>query len=97
MDNLNIQLRAIQRRQAVIRFSPELIVYLSRGRYEILKNELPDDARVVGGYFDQHRNSFCVVVESDTFPNTPIDVALPELPTPHVKRWMDGEVPNGNH
>ncbi len=83
-----MQLRAIQRRQAVIRFSPELIVYLTRGRYEIVKNATPDDVRVAGAYFDQHRNSFCVVVESESFPNTPIDVALPELPMPHVKRWM---------
>lgn len=74
-----------QRRQAVLRVAPELYGVLKAGRFEIIADPLPDDARLVSAGYDPWRNTVVLVFESEAFAPVPVGKVLPELPGPTMR------------
>lgn len=64
--------------------SPEFLVMLSRGRYEVLENELPADAKVVSAGMDGP--DFFLTVESDEFLLVDDSETPPRHPSPIIKQ-----------
>lgn len=78
------------RRLARFRVTPQALMALGRGTFEVIANELPADAVCVGCYHDDSLNVFVVLLESATFPawqpgdtvlevSGPLVRAIPEL------------------
>lgn len=76
----------MERKQARLAMTPELLFAMGSGRLEVISNPLPDDAVMVGAGFDAVAQYFFVVVESATFASVRFGDPLPLLPPPHFRR-----------
>ncbi len=74
------------RRRALLRVTPELLLWMGSGMFEVVANPLPEDAVMTGAFYDGERDTFTLVVESESFaPVTPGDL-LPDLTPPTIRR-----------
>lgn len=62
--------------------SPELIMMLGSGKYEVVENPLPEDIELQSAYYSERERAFCVVMHSEEFePVTGGDIPLVDRPT----------------
>jgi hypothetical protein len=73
------------RRCRVLEVTPELVAHMGIGSYRVVKNNLPSDAEVVGGYWDGSRRMFGVVVSHPSFDEVPRGDKLPIQPSPMIE------------
>lgn len=73
-------------RHAILYYTPELLASMCSGRFEIVANALPDDAKIIKCGYIEFRNLFYLVVESQSFRETAVGQQLPVLPGPQVTR-----------
>lgn len=66
-------------------FTPELLIGLTRGRYEVVENAILDDAKVVSVGYEPQDRCVEIVVESPSLTTEGCDT----LPAPVVRR-LDG-------
>lgn len=65
-----------------INVAPEILLAFTRGKYEVISNPVPLDAKVVGYGFDRIGNCFYLEVESAEFtPDQPF-----QMPSLVIKR-----------
>jgi hypothetical protein len=64
-------------RLAILRMTPELLIWMGSGMFEVVANPLPSDAKIVRAHYDLERDTFAVVVESETFALVPYGTLLP--------------------
>ena len=78
---MNVQMQ----RRAVLNVSGEFLVEMckhgSARHLTVMANALPEDARIVG-YDVDHVGGVRLILESETFPETPPAARLPELEPP---------------
>ncbi len=76
-------------RVARVLFSPELLLGLCRGRYEIVDNPVPADARVVSAGWDIERHAVYITVESEALKMVETFSYVPVLEAPTIRRLDD--------
>jgi hypothetical protein len=76
----------LRQRRAVFYVSPEALMMLTAGTFEVVENGLPGDARFVGANYDYLRNAFAVCVESASFEETPESQMFPVITGPCIRR-----------
>lgn len=70
---------------ARVLFDPELLLRLTRGRYEIVENALPTNTQLRGVTYDYDRGAVSLMVEHPSFPTVAAGGILPILQTPVVR------------
>lgn len=73
-------------RRAVLRCTPEILIWMGSGIFEVVANPLPSDAQIVGAFYDGERHTFAVVVESESFAPVEGGDLLPDLTAPTIRR-----------
>lgn len=71
------------RRLAGLGVTPELLMFMGSGRFEVAVSPLPEDVQFVGGVYDADAHPFIVIVESASFAPVPAG-GMPPLLTPPV-------------
>lgn len=77
---------------ARVLFTPELLIGLTRGRFEVIANAIPSDAVLRGVSYDPERAAVSLVVAHPSFPASDPGDVLPILPAPVVRvlSWKRG-------
>lgn len=73
-------------RLRLIGVTPQLLLSLRPGRFEVVRDPLPEDSRVVRSAYDPVRDLFVSVVESASFEPVAEGAAIPWHEPPHVRR-----------
>lgn len=73
------------RRWARLFVAPELIFALARGRFEVVRNAIPDDATLVRAAYDAERGDFVLIVAHPSFAPIAHADLLPILPPPIIE------------
>lgn len=69
--------------------SPELLVFMTSGKFEVIANGSPDDARISQTTIDPVTGDICLFVESKQFENLPSGAIPPIMEPPQIRRWME--------
>ena len=75
-----------KRAAMLLKVTPEFIVRLCRGKYEITGNPVPLDAAIRACGYDQDRHCFVITLEHSTFEETTEGLPLPILSSPTIHR-----------
>ncbi|HEX8288042.1 MAG TPA: hypothetical protein VF556_08605 [Pyrinomonadaceae bacterium] len=67
------------------RISPELLLGIGTGKFEVVENSLPRDAEFVTASYDEFTKSICVVVSSETYPSIKNDY-IPDCEPPIIQK-----------
>jgi len=67
-------------------FAPELLAHLACGRFEIVSNEVPETARVIGAYYDGGLNCFIVLLHDPSWQSVVPGNEIPIHPSPVIRR-----------
>lgn len=73
-------------RRALLHVTPDAFVHMASGRFNVVANVLPRDARIVGAFFNSQRYAFGVVIESEEFEPIREGELMPDLPPPFITR-----------
>jgi hypothetical protein len=73
-------------RRAILQVTPEFFMWIATGAFEVVMQPLPPDAKLVGAFYDHHRNLFGVVIESQEFEEVREGAILPTLHPPFFER-----------
>lgn len=75
-----------ERRLRVMYVTPELVAMFGVGRYEVVKDSLPDDVEVVSGFWDSQRHCFAVCVAHPSFDPVEKMATIPPVESPQIER-----------
>lgn len=50
-----------------LQIRPEVLMFLGSGKFEVVANELPRDAKLERAYYDEPAGVFCLVISSKEF------------------------------
>lgn len=73
------------RRLRRLAVSPEFLLFLKSGRYEVRENSLPSDARIVGYGADPVVQCLFVTFWSSEYPPVPEFETIPFADVPHIQ------------
>ena len=62
-------------------FAPELLVALTRGRFEVVENAIPASAKVKGYGADAEAGALYITIEDESFEAVEIDMQSQQIPT----------------
>lgn len=65
--------------------APELIMRLGSGKYEVIANPLPEDAKIERSYYDEDARAFTIIVQSQEFEPVLWGETIPTI-TPMIQR-----------
>lgn len=68
--------------------SPDLLLFMTSGKFEIVANGVPDDARITQATIDPVTGCVCLFVESEQYENLP-DCAIPPIMNPPRIRRLE--------
>ena len=71
---------------ARVLFAPELLLTLTQGRFEVIENAIPPDARLRGVAYDADRGAVSLMIEHPSFAPCAEGEVLPILAPPRVRR-----------
>ncbi len=74
-------------RRAILFVTPDLIMWMGGGAFECVTHPLPKDAKRVGAFYDEKKDMFGVVIESEEFEEVREGALLPHLPPPFFERF----------
>ena len=74
-----------ERRFHVVAFSPDYLLMLCRGRYEVVEHDLPEKWHVLHGYWEPTSDCVCVVICSPSYDEVPLGEVVPHV-SPAVLR-----------
>jgi hypothetical protein len=96
MNHENPYLATETGRFAILRFTPEALVWMTSGRFEAITNLLPNDVLIVRIFADNqsHPCFFCIVLTSKEFARVEKGDPIPELPPVIIRRGGEMEVLN---
>lgn len=78
------------RRIARFSVTPEILLWMGSGKFEVVASPLPEDVKPVGAFYDERRHCFTVVVESDSF--APVEGGeVPEVAAPVIRALKTDE------
>ena len=82
-----------EHRIAQIRWNPELLLMMGRGRFEVVDNALPDDVELVSASTDVRwaYQEIVLTVKSESFAVVPEGAEIPILPPTAIRRLSEGE------
>jgi hypothetical protein len=82
-----------EHRIAQIRWTPELLIMMGRGRFEVVDNALPDDVEIVSVSTDVRwaYQEIVLTVKSESFAVVPEGAEIPTLPPTVIRRLSEGE------
>jgi hypothetical protein len=66
--------------------TPQLMMYLGSGKFEVIEHALPDDANLIRSYYDADRDWFVLIVASDTFEPVLWSEDIPIIKSPTIRR-----------
>jgi len=75
-----------QRRYMRLEFNADLVLRLTRGRYEVIADGAPKDAALVRACYDEDRMVFVLIVESSDFEPVPQAGDIPAMRPPLIRR-----------
>ena len=74
-------------KRAILRWSPELLMMMGSGKFEVIERPLPDDAKFISAQFDQERGgSINLLIESKEFKDIASGELWPLLEGPIIRR-----------
>lgn len=74
------------RRLMKMGFTPDQLLIMGTGDFEVVRNELPEDAAVVGSYKESERDLFVLVIQSESFQPVEGYLNIPFLSPPVIQR-----------
>ncbi len=77
------------RRQARFLVTPEFVALLGVGKYEVVENPLPADAKVVAAFYDGQHSCFSVTLESEEFDPLEKGMLVPIVRSPQIRKIED--------
>jgi hypothetical protein len=72
------------RHLAKFSITPEILMFMGSGKYEVVANPLPADAVMCGAFYDPERHTFTVLIESQTFASVEAGDCVPDIPSPQI-------------
>ncbi len=66
--------------------APQILMFLGSGKFEVIENQLPEDANLVRSYYDADGDHFVLVIASDTFEPALWGIDIPILEPPAIRR-----------
>ena len=68
-----------------LNISPQLLMFLGSGRFEVFAHQIPEDANLIRSYYDIERDWFTLVIASDTFEPVLWGDEIPNIEPPSIR------------
>jgi hypothetical protein len=72
--------------KAVMRIAPPLLMFMLGGKFEVVKDAIPNGTKLTGAFYDADRDCFAMILEHESFKDVQVGSLLPELPPVTITR-----------
>lgn len=90
------KVRMAESRIRIVKFSPDVILGMTRGTYKVVENPVPQDAVVRACFVEKGGQVLGIVISHPDFAIVPIGSEIPDHPAPVIQTIELETQPNGN-